>query len=483
MDKIYFPIEKTVFLPREKAPIGKMERVTTKAKVDAIEPAQTGWLCYGKLLIDLEYTPVGTGREKHTEHWKQVSQQMMAMGKDAREICSIVVDFIQELPDRDFTYGCEFDADVQKKTWQQIASNALEIGVDIALSVREREKKAGRDDAAAEDHCMVLEQDSFSLEEKRVDASRTKKATAEEPEELYYYAAEEGCDMITLDTDEDTVVFCPAEEVNQAEKTDCCGYPADMDRKELCPTSEGAGSKGQHLYEKQETKPIGETTDCIDEMVLTGDMAFTADCPTKETKGAKEKQEKKEMQTKKKVEEKECCSMDCCEAASCLAETEAEVAAINEQEAAPVLATPKDETLPAEESAVAVEETICVNEEIVLETTPIVVEESENEDCEVVPLPLPGKEKHRFWKGKKDKREDNGKDEEMAGMMNPFSSPAEKPAETKKGYRLKFYVVQGGEDLAAIAEKHSVSPDSILAANKNISEEDIRTGMVLSIPM
>lgn len=476
MDKIYFPVEKTVFLPREKAPIGKMERVTTKAKIDAIEPAQTGWLCYGKLLIDLEYTPVGTGREKHPEHWKQVSQQMMAMGKDAKEICSIVVDFIQELPDRDFTYGCEFDADVQKKTWQQIASNALEIGVDIALSVRERQKKAEKDNSSAEDHCMVLEQDSFSLEERPVDTSRTKKATAEEPEELYYYAAEEGCDMITLDTNDESITFCPAETSKQEEKTDCCGSPVDLDRTELCPTGEGAGSKGQHLCGKKETKSAEEKTDCRDEMVLEGDMVFTADCPTIEANPDKEK---KEMKTKKKAEEKENCPVDCCEVAPCLSESEA---AAEAQEAVPVLAVPKPEAAQEEKpAAVAVEETVCVDEEIVLETTPIAAEE-DNDGCKVVPLPLPGKEKHRFWKGKKDKKDDAGKDEEMTGTMNPFSTPAEKPAEPKKGYRLKFYVVQGGEDLAAIAEKHCVSPDSILAANKNISEEDIRTGMVLSIP-
>lgn len=479
MDKIYFPVEKTVFLPREKAPIGKMERVTTKAKVDAVEPAQTGWLCYGKLFIDLEYTPVGTGREKHPEHWKQVSQQMMAMGKEAKEICSIVVDFIQELPDRDFTYGCEFDADVQKKTWQQIASNALEIGVDIALSVREHQKKAVKNNASAEEHYMVLEQDSFSLEEKPADASRTKKATAEEPEELYYYAAEEGCDMITLESDEDTIAFCPAETAKQEEKTDCCGSPVDLDRKELCPTGEGAGSKGQHLYEKKETKSAGEKTDCREEMALEGDMVFTADCPTTEAKSDKEK---KETKTKKKAEEKENCAMDCCESAPCLSETEA--GAAGQQDAVPVLAVPRDEATQEEKpAAVIVEEEICVNEEVVLDATPTGAEEDGNDNCEVVPLPLPGKEKHRFWKGKKDKKDDAGKDEETTGMMNPFAAPMEKPAEPKKGYRLKFYVVQGGEDLAAIAEKHGVSPDSILAANKNIGEEDIRTGMVLSIPM
>lgn len=483
MDKIYFPIEKTVFLPREKAPIGKMEQVTTKAKIDAIEPAQTGWLCYGKLLIDLTYTPMGTGREKHQEQWKQVSQQLLAMGKEAKESCSIIVDFIQELPDRDFTYGCEFDADVQKKTWQQIASNALEIGVDIALSVREKQKKTMQDMAEAQDHCMVLEQDSFSLEEKKADPTRTKKATAQEPEELYYYADEEGCAMTNLDSNEDTLVFCPTEPAE--EKKDNCHYPVDFTQKELCPTEEGTGSKGQHLLGKHDED---KKTDCPIEMTLEGDMAFQANCPA-------------EHEKEKKTEPKETDHVDCCleeneEAAPCLAERKAEITEKMmememEKETLIITNTTENNAAPAEKPTDTVDtahetEEVCVNEEMVLETAPLPTDDNTDDACEVVPLPLPGKEKHHFWKGKRDKKGDFSLSDlpDMSDMTPPFSAaPAEKPAEPKKGYRLKFYVVQGGEDLAAIAEKHSVSPDSILAANKNISEEDIRTGMVLSIPM
>ena len=455
MDKIYFPIEKTVFLPREKAPIGKMEQVKAKAEVDAIEPNGNRWLCYGKLLIDMIYTPMGTAKGKHQEHWKDVSQQLMTMGKEAKESCTIIVDFIQELPDHDYTYGCQFDADVQKKTWQQIASNALEIGVDIALSLKEEKKKPTKDGAVGEEHYMVLEQDSFSLEEKIPDPSRTKKATDNQPEEFYYYAAEEGCDMISLDCADDAIVFCPQEKEGE-KKTDCCNGPVDLTQKEICPTKEGAGSKGQHLFEKKETK-----ADCREEMALEGDMAFVADCPAPAEK-------------KEKPEKTEPCNTSCDtaspaeDAVSCMAEV---------KPTAPL----QDEVIK-EEAQVDITEETCVNEEIILEAAE--PEEPEDKGCEVVPLPLPGKEKHRFWKGKKEKKDFMEQEDNDMTAPRTFSPDlSEKPTEPRKGYRLKFYVVQGGEDLAAIAEKHSVSPGSILAANKNITEEDIRTGMVLSIPM
>lgn len=50
-----------------------------------------------------------------------------------------------------------------------------------------------------------------------------------------------------------------------------------------------------------------------------------------------------------------------------------------------------------------------------------------------------------------------------------------------KHYVLKFYIVQSGEDLDAIAEKHQVNKENILALNQ-INEEEIRTGQVLSVP-
>ena len=48
-------------------------------------------------------------------------------------------------------------------------------------------------------------------------------------------------------------------------------------------------------------------------------------------------------------------------------------------------------------------------------------------------------------------------------------------------YRLRFYLVQDGEDLAAVAEKHQLSKEALKSANP-ILEEEVRTGMVLSIP-
>ncbi len=48
-------------------------------------------------------------------------------------------------------------------------------------------------------------------------------------------------------------------------------------------------------------------------------------------------------------------------------------------------------------------------------------------------------------------------------------------------YRLCFYRVQNGEDLDAVAEKHALSRESIIAANR-VGEEDIKTGMLLTIP-
>lgn len=457
MDKIYFPIEKTVFLPREKAPIGKMEQVKARAEVDAIEPNGTGWLCYGKLLIDMVYTPMGTTKGKHQEHWKDVSQQLMTMGKEAKEICTIIVDFIQELPDRDYTYGCQFDADVQKKTWQQIASNALEIGVDIALSLKEEKKKPAKGDTVDEEHYLVLEQDSFSLEEKTPDPARTKKATDSQPEEPYYYAAEEGCEMIHLDCADDTIVFCPQEK-EEEKKTDCCNAPVDLMQQEICPIREGAGSKGQHLCEKKEIKANNKADDkdlCQEEVALEGNMSFLTDCPAT-------------------AEKTETCETSCDnlspieDSVSCMAEMKPTV--------------PVQDKVIKEEVQIDPTEEICLNEEIILETEETA--EWEDKGCEVVPLPLPGKEKHRFWKGKKEKKDFmEQEDNDMAAPSTFSPCLDEKPAEPRKGYRLKFYVVQGGEDLAAIAEKHSVSPSSILAANKNISEEDIRTGMVLSIPM
>ena len=288
--------------------------------------------------------------------------------------------------------------------------------------------------------------------------------------------------MTTLDSNEDTLVFCPTPPAE--EKNDGCHSPVDFTQKELCPTEEGTGSKGQHLLGKQPKDHCRPEA----ELVLEGDMTFQANCPA-------------EPQKENKTELKETDHIDCCpeeneEAAPCLAERKAEITEKMmeiemEKETLIITNTNENNAAPAEKPTDTVDTTdttneteeVCVNEEMVLETTPLPAEDNTDDACEVVPLPLPGKEKHHFWKGKRDKKEDFTLPD-MLDMPAPFSpAPAEKPAEPKKGYRLKFYVVQGGEDLAAIAEKHSVSPDSILAANKNISEEDIRTGMVLSIPM
>ena len=48
-------------------------------------------------------------------------------------------------------------------------------------------------------------------------------------------------------------------------------------------------------------------------------------------------------------------------------------------------------------------------------------------------------------------------------------------------YKLCFYRVQNGEDLDAVAEKHALSREIIIAANR-VGEEDIKTGMLLTIP-
>lgn len=488
MEKIYFPLEKTVFLPREKAPIGKMEHVAVRAEVDTIEPAQTGWLCYGKLMIDIEYLPMGTGKSKHaahTEQWQQISQQLLAAGSKEKEQCCIEVEFIQELPDRDFVYGSVFSAEVEKKTWQQIASNALEIGVNIALFAKEQQKKnknkktREKSDKSYEDQdYFVLEQDSFSLEDKieegkPADPSRTKKATGKEPEELYYYADEEGCnDLFTdagIDDQQDTIIFMP----EQAEKPQGKDSICDLDFT----------TKGQHLCETKQDKP-NPPADCDGEITLSGEIVL------------------------EEAEARECNAM---EQKPITPETKPESTTILDCvcEKEPIHKPSDKENETKDEikdmvTEITPEESTCVNQEMVLEQadqkdlslTPSdksdktdKTNQSKEEDCNIVPLPLSPKEKLRFWKGKKNKQEM----QEMAAMeetpANPFaggfnaSTPAPAPAEPKKGYRLKFYVVQGGEDLAAIAEKHCVSPGSILAANKNITEEDIRTGMVLSIPM
>ncbi|GEM_PF-4203323 len=48
-------------------------------------------------------------------------------------------------------------------------------------------------------------------------------------------------------------------------------------------------------------------------------------------------------------------------------------------------------------------------------------------------------------------------------------------------YRMKFYLVQEGEDLEAVAQRHNISSESLKGANQ-VSEEALRTGMLLNIP-
>jgi len=67
---------------------------------------------------------------------------------------------------------------------------------------------------------------------------------------------------------------------------------------------------------------------------------------------------------------------------------------------------------------------------------------------------------------------------------NVFQEEKEFPEDNQMGesyFKMKFYCVQSGEDLDAVAYKLGVSKESICQTNL-ISEEDIRTGMLLSIP-
>ena len=230
MEKIYFPLEKTIFLPRGKAPIGKMEHFAASAEVQAIEPAQTGWLCYGRLTIALEYLPMGRATTKGDGEWRQISQALLSMGKEEKERCIIEADFIQELPDRPDPFAEGLVANIQKKHWQQIASNALEIQVEVMLTCKEKKRiPVEKRQDFSHNGDILLSQDHFLLEDlvegrsfpaDALDDMRAKKNPDGTNGEAYYYAAEDPCEQ-QLQTDEGRnrnepegkqgIAFCPEE--------------------------------------------------------------------------------------------------------------------------------------------------------------------------------------------------------------------------------------------------------------------------------
>jgi len=70
---------------------------------------------------------------------------------------------------------------------------------------------------------------------------------------------------------------------------------------------------------------------------------------------------------------------------------------------------------------------------------------------------------------------------ETAATVVTYTAPCAKRETVGNQYCLKFYLVQSGEDLAAVAEKHDISKEELEDANK-MTEEDICTGMILNIP-
>ena len=67
------------------------------------------------------------------------------------------------------------------------------------------------------------------------------------------------------------------------------------------------------------------------------------------------------------------------------------------------------------------------------------------------------------------------------GRVRDLPAPRAKKETVGNQYCLKFYLVQEGEDLSAVAEKQQVSQTALENANA-VCEEDIRAGMVLNIP-